>query len=153
MICNDGSRGSAGNRAGLKLGLSFFMLVVGAVIYLLTRNEIIFFRWIPDGLMCYFRDIQLPESLKQNYFFAYCLPDGLWYGALLLFQSSFATKSLGSRVLSWISTVLPFVMEFLQIRDDISGTFDSMDLVTNLSVLIILLTTCSSLRKQLFFRP
>lgn len=48
-----------------------------------------------------------------EYFVVYCLPDGLWYGALLIFQSVFLGKSFVSKSIDWFSTILPFVWEML----------------------------------------
>lgn len=113
------------------------MLSVGAVIYIISRNDIIFFDWIPCSFFEKLKFLALDDTSMLGYFVVYCLPDGLWYGALLVFQSIFLGKGFVSRCLYWISIILPFVWEVLQIREDVSGTFDAMDLLVYFLTLTI----------------
>lgn len=90
--------------------------------------------------------MQVVETLRVSdintnstigYLISYCLPDGLWYGALLLFQDAFAGKSHESKIIFWSSAALPFAWELMQNINFVPGTFDPMDLMSYFIVLSI----------------
>ena len=119
---------------------AILLLLIGSGIYATCRQDVIF--------LAPFKGTKLMESLKIDicyhngdvftYFLLFCLPDGLWYLALLLFQKQFYNaKSLTSKILLIISALLPFVLEFLQYFKVIKGTFDIFDICFYLLILII----------------
>lgn len=116
------------------------MIVIGSIIYIVFRHDIIFLQWISQP--SYTEEVKHFTTTNNNhllYFVIYCLPDGLWYGALLIFQSAFHNETTISKYIFWFSVCLPFVWEVLQINSGISGTFDSMDLLAYVLVLSLFL--------------
>lgn len=121
----------------MKLASACLMIITGAIIYIISRQNILFFNWIPISVIEALRNCSINDSSWGGYFIVYCLPDGLWYGALLLLQSTLLGKSIMSRIIYWISLALPFIWEVLQIHKDIPGTFDPMDLCVYFFTLIL----------------
>lgn len=124
----------------MRLVIANLMIITGGIIYITSRYDIIFFRWIPDSIIYTFREYSMDSSSFIGYLIVYCLPDGLWYGALLLVQRSLMGKSFISRSIYWISVGLPILWEILQIHPAISGTFDVMDICMYLLILLFLRT-------------
>lgn len=122
-------------------------LIGGTCIYLKSRNNIIFFDWIPSSVITIIKDIPViyPSdrlSWLRN-FLIFNLPDGLWYAALLLFQISFlSVKDSISKLIFYFSATVPFIWELLQILHEVPGRFDIMDMLT---YFIVLLIVCLSL--------
>lgn len=123
----------------IRLAIACLMITLGALIYIITRHEIIFFQWIPSSLITALKSYSFDDSSLAGYFIVYCLPDGLWYGALLLMQSLLLEKSIMSKIVFSISLILPFVWEILQICDNVPGTFDPFDLLVYLVVALLFL--------------
>lgn len=121
----------------IRLAMAGLMIIVGAAIYIISRHDIIFFDWMPSSLIENKGGLEVKELSLPVYFTVYCLPDGLWYGSLLLFQYTFLDKTSISIYLFQISILLPFVWELLQIYDDVPGTFDPLDLLAYLLTLLI----------------
>lgn len=121
----------------IKLVIAGFMIFVGTFIYLYSRQDIFFFRFVPDCIMGLFKGFIHGPASMQQYVVFFCLPDGLWYGALLLFQSVFKKNSLGSMIVFGLSIALPFILELLQLLNYVPGTFDPLDILTYFIVLII----------------
>lgn len=115
------------------------MTIIGGLIYIFTRQDIIFFRYIPDSIIDHLNNPVNNCSSIFQYIIVFCLPDGLWYGALLLIQSTFMGKSFLSRSIYWISITLPFIWEILQLQGIMPGTFDPMDICVYLIFLILLI--------------
>lgn len=115
------------------------MILLGALIYIIYRTDIIFIGWIPKSIFDFLKILTVNEVSSPGYFVIYCLPDGLWYGALLIYQSTFLGKSRISKTIFQISVILPFVWEILQIFDNVPGTFDPLDLLIYALVLLIFL--------------
>ena len=119
---------------------AILLLLIGGGIYATCRQDIIF--------LAPFRETKFLEFLKIDicyhkgnvftYFLLFCLPDSLWYFALLLLQMQFYNANvLTSKILLIISVLLPFVLEFLQYFKVIKGTFDILDICFYLLILII----------------
>lgn len=119
---------------------AFALLLVGAIIYLLFRQDVIFVSWIDADIL---QRLRIEMSDNHNgiftYIFLYCLPDALWYAALLVLQKPFVRYGLLSKILFCICVILPFTMEILQYFGLWPGTFDWFDILTYLTTLIILL--------------
>lgn len=125
----------------IRLVSAGLMIITGTIIYIIARSrDIIFFNWIPTSIIEVFRDCSIDVNSLAGYFIVYCLPDGLWYGALLLLQSALLDKSIISKSIYRISIILPFVWEILQIRKDVPGTFDPMDLMAYFFIIILFIT-------------
>ena len=122
------------------------MILIGTAIYIISRENIIFFDWIPDLILKTFRGVTIEDNPKLGYFVKYCLPDGLWYTALLIFQSTFIDRSFLSKTLYWICVILPFAWEIAQLHQSVRGTFDPMDMVVYFIVFILFTLT------RLFFK-
>lgn len=116
------------------IALSF--LVIGAGIYAFFRMDIIFLNYFGDPFSTI--KILLKDTILSN-IFRYCLPDALWYGALLLIQNKIASKHIISKILFYISVCLPFILEALQYYHVIPGTFDIIDIIIYLLTLILFL--------------
>lgn len=128
-----------------RLATAGLLVILGTGIYITSRQDIIFFDWIPDTVLEAFDGLNLTEKSPLGYFVVYCLPDGLWYGALLISQSAFVGKGLISRGIFLLSIILPFAWELLQIHSYVPGTFDPLDLLAYLLTLLIF--TLFSIRK------
>lgn len=123
----------------IRLVSAGLMIIVGTNIYIISRHDIIFFKWIPASIIDAMRSSFLNSLPRLSDFVVYSLPDGLWYGALLLFQSVFLDNTHISKSIYWFSIILPFIWEILQIRDHVPGTFDPMDLLVYFFVITIFL--------------
>lgn len=123
----------------IRLFSAFLMLIFGAWIYIISRNNIVFVDLMPPELIELLKITDINTSSYLGYFISYCLPDGLWYGALLLFQDAIAIKSPDSKTVFRASAVLPFILELLQCVKIVPGTFDLFDLMTYAIVLAIYL--------------
>jgi hypothetical protein len=116
------------------------MLIIGTVIYCTCRQNVIF--------LAIFRGSTLLEAIKIDvqytgnpfiYFLLFCLPDALWYFALLLLQNNFYDGSAISKIIFCFAIILPFILEILQYFDVIYGTFDFIDLIIYLITFLIFL--------------
>lgn len=131
----------------IRLLTSGLMIIIGTAIYIISRENIIFFDWVPQSVMHRLSIIEIEDTSLWGYFIKYCLPDGLWYAALLIFQDTFLDKSTSGKIIYWICALLPFVWEIAQLHYAVSGTFDPMDLLVYLFVFIIFTLTCLFDRK------
>lgn len=122
-------------------GFSLLFLLLGTLIYCTCRQDVIFLLPLQGS--------ELLEAIKIDihyngnpliYFFLFCLPDVLWYLALLLLQLAFFEKdNLVSKIFLIGVIVLPFAMEFLQKFRLLSGTFDVLDILFYSLFLILFL--------------
>ncbi len=113
------------------------LLVIGSGIYFYCRLPIIAF----DKLHVASGKIIIGNTENPLvYFIVFCLPDALWYMALLLLQTWFLTeKGWLNRLLVGIAVSLPFLLEAGQYLGFISGTFDWFDITTYCLTLILFL--------------
>ena len=121
----------------IRLALANLMKTIGISIYVLFRKDIVFFEWISPTLL---KPLNMDNHFWGGHFIVYCLPDGLWYFALLLFQSTFLENKPSSKLLFYFSILLPFALEILQLYGITPGTFDLMDIATYILTLIIFFT-------------
>ena len=119
---------------------AFALLLIGASIYLLFRQDAIFVSWIDADILQCLR-IEMPDNYNGifTYIFLYCLPDALWYAALLVLQKPFVRYGLLNKILFYVCVTLPFAMEMLQYLGLMPGTFDWFDILTYFITLIIIL--------------
>ena len=123
--------------------IALILLAAGCVFYLICRQDILFFSFWgkPKFLELIRYDIHYQEGNIVLYFLLFCLPDMVWYMALLLFQKQFYNAgSAFSKMLFCLSALLPFVLEFMQYLGVLSGTFDIADICFYLLTLLIFLT-------------
>lgn len=121
--------------------LAIVSLVIGCLIYLLFRQDILAMYW--------FGNPKWIESLRINieydgnlltYCLLYCLSDALWYFSLLLLQFLFYDKNIIlCRVLLILTIAMPFILEALQYFHIICGTFDILDVLFYSTTLLIVL--------------
>jgi len=122
--------------------IALILLAVGCVFYAVFRQDIIFFSLLdnPKFLKLIQINIHYQEGNILLYFLLFCLPDMLWYMALLLFQKQFYyAGSVFSKILFCLSVSLPFFLEFMQYFGIIPGTFDIADIGYYLLTLLIFL--------------
>jgi len=119
--------------------ISFCCLLAGGMVYVFGRSHIIFVQF------CHLEKWSHSLNCENQiiYIIVYCLPDALWYFALLLLQFHFWNmKQFISGFLVVISVLLPFLLEFLQYYSIISGTFDVWDVLTYLLTFLIFCSLC-----------
>ncbi len=85
---------------------------------------------------------QMDFSHPLPHFIVYCLPDGLWYLALLhancLINNGFLNqRDKCSLTINIIVMSTPFLLEMGQASGHLGGTFDICDILTYLLTLII----------------
>ena len=122
--------------------ITIALILTGGLIYAVYRQDIIFFSfWGKPKFLEFIRlDIHYQEGNIFLYFLLFCLPDMLWYMALLLFQKQFYNAgSIFSKILFYLSALLAFVLEFMQYFGTIPGTFDIADIGCYLLTLLIFL--------------
>lgn len=120
--------------------ISFILMLIGAMIYIIFRQDVYFLMCFPTELLTKLKiDVDYANCSIGTYFFIFCLPDSLWYASLLTFQSACYERRKITIILLYASIFLPFIYEFLQKIGIIAGTFDIMDLLTYLLTLIIVL--------------
>lgn len=128
------------NLSKYRIITAFALLLVGAVIYVLFRQDAIFVSWIDADILKRLR-IEMPDNYNGifTYILLYCLPDALWYAALLVLQKPFVQYGLLNKILFYICVILPFAMEILQYFGIMPGTFDWFDILTYFITLTIIL--------------
>lgn len=120
-------------------GLTVGSLIIGTCIYFLFRQDVLFIEFLFDVKEGAFS--QLNTSSPLVYFLVYCLPDGLWYLALLHTNHLIGNQphSRNDRCTLAINTMVilaPFILEIGQATGHLAGTFDICDLITYLFTLI-----------------
>lgn len=122
------------------------LLLAGGCIYLFFRQGVLFLSRIsPDTLASVRISVPKHENSLLLYLFLYCIPDGLWYAALLTLQVHFASRERAGKVLLLFSILLPFMLEFAQLFGLVPGTFDYYDLFTYLITLILFIPCAKKL--------
>ncbi len=119
------------------------LITAGSLIYMTCRQDILFFSILgnPKFLELIRINIHYQKGDILLYFLLFCLPDILWYTALLLSQKQFYnTDSIFSKILLYITALLPFILEFMQYFGVIAGTFDIIDIIFYLLILLIFIT-------------
>ena len=128
--------------------LSFISFGIGANIYTDLRGyDHGMFQWVDMVLPISL--VGLPASLSQSNFILYHLPDGLWMYSLCLFiilvwQLEFSKEMM---VWLWIALFCGLLFEILQIGGFISGTFDTIDLLTTVIAFFFALITLLTIKR------
>lgn len=121
-------------------GLIAASLVIGFGIYILFRQNVLFIEFlfgVKKGILSH-----LDLSHPLPYFIVYCLPDGLWYLALLHTNNLIGNlqHSQNDRcklIINIMAMSAPFILEIGQMIGFLAGTFDICDVLTYLFILII----------------
>ena len=124
--------------------LSIVSILLGTYIYIFYRQDIVFKTYFNLDNIYNYQDC---SNNFIKYYLIYCLPDALWYFALLIIQIELLTKIFFSQLLFLVSIALPFICEILQLFNKIKGTFDMRDVCIYLITLLIVLW---KERKKLF---
>ncbi|WP_461247119.1 hypothetical protein [Treponema sp. R6D11] len=112
--------------------LAFMMFLTGIVIYAFFRdiNNMILFYYIPKSSFLANLYIPVKKDSILLYMLFYNLPDGLWcLSALLLIRVTWIINARLRIIYSSIFIVIALFYEFLQIFENIPGTFDPLDLL------------------------
>ena len=109
--------------------VALILLVTGSAIYATCRQDVILLAPLRGTkfLECLKIDIQHQKGNIFTYFLLFCLPDVLWYSALLLIQKQYYNQSIAGKGLLYVAMALPFILEFMQYFGVLSGTFDIVD--------------------------
>ena len=111
--------------------VAILLLLIGAGIYATCRQSVIFLEPLRETKLLDFLkiDISYYDGNILTYFLLFCLPDILWYIALLLLSKHFYNCSfIVSKILFYFTISLPFLFEFLQYLRILHGTFDIVDI-------------------------
>ena len=116
-------------------GIALVCLLIGALVYIACRIDILFVQYL------HLPALPAPTWNTDHplvYWIVFCLPDGLWYFALLLVQYKFLQRDSSiSRLCACTAVLLPFALEMLQALGCLRGTFDWYDIITYLFTLIL----------------
>lgn len=114
--------------------LSLLLLILGTAIYIYLRQDIIFVQNLPFEFRA-----QIPNKEvcygSPKYLLIYCLPDALWYAALLFCQLALMSNRVVSKIILSTAIISPFVLELGQSVGLVNGTFDVLDILSYLFVL------------------
>ncbi len=129
--------------------IALLLLITGSCIYATCRQDVIFLAPFCKTKFLELIKINIQYQNKNvfSYFLLFCLPDVLWYIALLMIQIPFYNRSATNKILFYMAAVLPFVFEFLQYFKIFAGTFDITDIIFYLLTFLIFLIVWK--RKQL----
>jgi len=118
--------------------MAFVLLSIGATVYLTCRQNVLFLSHFQNSafLSCIKLNIDYDNCNGWTYIFIFCLPDALWYLALLLVNIIFFQSGIVNKILFYASAALPFVWEYMQYAGIINGTFDWIDIFIYLLILI-----------------
>lgn len=121
-----------------RICISSLLLALGASIYLVFRQDVLFLQWMDAEVLEYVKvPVTHNEGNPFSYLLLFSLADALWYAALLVVQPALCDGWRMSKVLFCAAVALPFVFEFLQLVGVMAGTFDVVDIVIYLLTLII----------------
>lgn len=119
--------------------VAFSLLLLGSLIYIFFRNDVLFLSWLDKDIL---DKLSIKADTDRNlflYIIVYCLPDALWYLALLITQALFVNNGFAFKILFAIAIVIPFVLEICQYFDCFPGTFDIYDIIIYLLTLFVFL--------------
>jgi len=119
--------------------IALLLLVIGGSIYVTCRQDVIFLAPFQETRFLEFMkiDIYYQKGNLFTYFLLFCLPDILWYIALLLVQAPFYNRGTVNKILFYFAALLPFIFEFLQYFKVLLGTFDIADIIFYLLTLFL----------------
>lgn len=120
----------------VRVVISSLLLLAGALIYATCRQEVLFLMPFSPELLAKIKiEIDYANCTPITSWIVFCLPDALWYMALLIFQLGLCDGEFSDKLLFGLSVVLPFILETMQWFGIMSGTFDWLDVLTYLLTL------------------
>ena len=126
--------------------ISFLLLLAGALIYATCRQDAMLLMSANPELVAKINvEVDYTNCNLFMYIILFCLPDALWYMALLIFQLELCSGGLLAKIVFGASIALPFVLEVLQRYGVMPGTFDWYDILTY-SIILMIFILCQ--RKQ-----
>lgn len=121
-----------------RAAISALLLLAGALIYATCRQEVLFLMPISPELLAKIKiEVDYANCGLITSWAIFCLPDALWYAALLIFQLGLCDGGLMAKLLLILSIASPFILETMQWFGVMPGTFDWLDVLTYLLTLII----------------
>ena len=121
----------------LRAYISFLLLLAGALIYATCRQEVLFLMPFDAEWLAKIRiEVDCAECDALTSWIIFCLPDALWYAALLTIQLELCDGGVVGKSLFGLSVAFPFLFESMQWLGVMPGTFDWLDIVTYLLTLI-----------------
>ena len=118
--------------------ISFLLLLAGALIYATCRQEVLFLMPFDAEWLARIKiEVDCAECNMLTRWIIFCLPDALWYAALLNIQLALCDGGAVGKGLLCLSIALPFAFESMQWLGLMPGTFDWLDIVTYLLTLTI----------------
>ena len=110
-------------------------IIIGGFIYILFREEnLLMFSWFMsiglDNLINDFRDVVILQNQIPDWV-TYSLPDGIWIYSLTSLMLIIWSRDLSKFKYLWllIGPTIAITLEFGQLLNIFSGTFDSLDLL------------------------
>ena len=117
--------------------ISFLLLLAGALIYATCRQEVLFLMPFDAEWLAKIRiEVDCAECDALTSWIIFCLPDALWYAALLTIQLVLCDGGTVGKSLFGFSVAFPFLFESMQWLGVMPGTFDWLDIVIYLLTLI-----------------
>ena len=118
--------------------LASVMLILGGLIYVLFREEVIFTSWITSLLPIELSNYgaYIDHNTIAGYILLFVVADALWYGSLLLYDLILRSDVWYSKMMTLLAMALPFIFELLQLCGIMPGTFDWIDITIYLLTLI-----------------
>lgn len=111
--------------------ISFLSLIGGIAIYAFFRNlNMVLFQFFPKPSFLNLLHIHVRTDSILMSMFLFNLPDGLWFlSGLLIIRAVWLTNLKWRAIYCGIFSIIALSMEFSQVFDGISGTFDVLDIV------------------------
>jgi len=123
---------------------SIIPIIIGTLIYLFYRKtSLLIFQWIDiinlKQVVIYLRELFNPNNNLYSNFFTHNLPDALWVYSFTSFLIILYDMKINRHVI--IIYIIPLIIamtsEILQLKNQIPGTFDYIDLFSYISFSII----------------
>ena len=134
-----------------RASISLLLLLAGALIYATCRQEVLFLMPIsPEWLAKIKIEVDYANCDSITSWVIFCLPDALWYMALLVFQLGLCSEGFLAKIVFGASIALPFVLEVSQKYGVMPGTFDWFDILIYLLTFAIFVLCQQKRLKQLY---
>lgn len=99
-----------------RAGISALLLLAGALIYATCRQEVLFLLPFSPELLAKIKvEVDYANCGPIIGWAIFCLPDALWYAALLIFQLGLCDGGLMDKVIFMLSIALPFILKTIKI--------------------------------------
>ena len=125
------------NSKNIQLYFGCISLLIGSSIYILARSDsLLMFKWFNAlGMLKYINYLRQINT-RMSPVIVYNLPTALWLLAFIFFIRSI-WKDNTADIYIYIIVLVTIISELLQIKKILPGTFDFMDLILIMIVVII----------------